>query len=258
MSQLSLPQPSTDWALFLDFDGSIVELAETPDAVHVDDALLALLERLEVCLGGAVAIVSGRPIAQLDDYLSPYRFAAAGLHGLERRRADGTLDAPAGTSDLLAGIAEALKIFAIDHPGVLVEDKGATIALHYRRAPQFGDACRRVMDDLVRGGEGLGILAGKMAYEVKPTDVDKGRAIDAFMLEAPFNDRMPVFCGDDVTDEPAFIAINRRDGVSIRVGENGDTAARWRVGGVDDLFAWLEAISKGLAGARDRKWRKLI
>ena len=248
MSQSLLPQPRSDWALFLDFDGSIVELAETPDTVHVDAALLILLERLEVSLGGALAIVSGRPIAQLDSYLAPHRFSAAGLHGLERRRADGTREQTSAPNDRLRDITTQLQAFAAEHPGVLVEDKGVTIALHYRRAPHFGDSCRKIVHDLVSDGDDdLGILAGKMVYEVKPARADKGGALTAFMGEAPFVGRTPVFIGDDITDEAAFSVANDMGGVSIRVGANGETAARWRVADVAALGAWLQAIPVRLA-----------
>ena len=247
MSQSSLPHPSADWALFLDFDGSLVELAATPDAVHVDDDLLRLLEDLEDCFGGALAIVSGRPIAQLDDYLAPHRFPAAGLHGLERRRGDGTPASISAPSDQLADIANALDAFAAAHPGVLVEDKGATIALHYRRAPQFADACGTIMRDLAaQYGDELGLLTGKMVFELKPAHIDKGQAIDGFMAETPFAKRTPVFCGDDVTDEPGFAAVNRHGGVSIRVGDNGSSAARFRIADVGALFAWLRTIPEFL------------
>ena len=250
MSQSLLPQPSADWALFLDFDGSIVELAETPGAVHVDAALLTLLERLEISLGGAVAIVSGRPIAQLDSYLAPHRFPTAGLHGLERRHANGTLNRSSGPNHRLRDIVSHLRDFAADHPGVLVEDKEATVALHYRGAPQFGDACREIMHDLVGGCvDDLGILAGKMVYEVKPANADKGHALDAFMGETPVAGRTPVFCGDDITDEPAFVAANELGGLSIRVGANGATAAQWRVADVGALYAWLETIAARLGDA---------
>ena len=177
MAEPLLPQPSNDWALFLDFDGSIVELAATPDAVHVDDGLLKLLVRLQAGLGGAVAIISGRPIDQLDAYLAPHRFPAAGFHGLERRHDDATVETSPAPNEHLRAIARELQNFSQRHPGVLVEDKGATIALHYRQAPQFGDACREIVHELVDGwADNLGILAGKMVYEVKPADVDKGRA----------------------------------------------------------------------------------
>ena len=250
MAEPLLPQPSDDWALFLDFDGSIVELAATPDAVHVDDGLLKLLVRLQAGLGGAVAIISGRPIDQLDAYLAPHRFPAAGLHGLERRHADATVETSPAPNDHLRAIARELQNFSQRHPGVLVEDKGATIALHYRQAPQFGDACREIVHELVDGwADNLGILAGKMVYEVKPVDVDKGRALHAFMGEAPFAGRLPVFCGDDVTDEPAFNVANGLRGVSIRVGANGETAARWRVADVAALCAWLETIAQQLSNS---------
>ena len=252
MPQPLLPHPRADWALFLDFDGSIVELADSPDAVQVNHALLLLLERLQICFGEAVAIVSGRPIAQLDNLLAPHRFSVAGLHGLERRRHDGSY-APAPKADHhLRDIAKLLQKFAAKHPGVLVEDKGATIALHFRQAPQFDQACREIMQDLVAGhDDGLAILAGKMVYEVKPASADKGSAVALFMAEPPFAERIPVFCGDDVTDEPAFVVANRLGGVSIRVGENGQTAARWRVADVAALFAWLDTIPRLLGDASD-------
>ena len=254
MVQLSLPEPRADWALFLDFDGSLVELAATPDAVHVADDLLRLLEELETHLDGALAIVSGRPIAQLDDYLAPHRFPTAGLHGLERRRSDGLLVPAPARSDQLANIAAGLEAFAAAHPAVLIEDKGVTIALHYRGAPQLEDACRAIMQDLAaQCGDDMVLLAGKMVFEIKPANVDKGQVIDAFVAEAPFAGRIPVFCGDDVTDEPGFAAANRHGGVSIRVGAPtaGSTIARFRVTDVGALFAWLRTIADFLRVAHE-------
>ena len=142
---MTLPKPSLEWALFLDFDGCIVDIAPTPEAVHVPACLPSLLVALREALGGAVAIVSGRPIAQIDGFLGTAVPAVAGLHGLERRTADGGIVRPPLPNDL-HGVRALLEAFAAAHPGVLVEDKTYTVALHYRRSPSLRDACRDVLN----------------------------------------------------------------------------------------------------------------
>ena len=141
-----LPEPCLDWALFLDFDGCIVDIAPTPEAVDVSDCLPALLVALREALGGAVAIVSGRPIEQIDGFLGAAVPIVAGLHGLERRRADGAIVRPPLPRNDLDAVRAVLEAFAAARPGVLVEDKKYTLALHYRLAPSLRDDCREVVN----------------------------------------------------------------------------------------------------------------
>ena len=244
MSSLTLPEPCLDWALFLDFDGSIVDIAPTPESVVVPDRLPPLLVALRGSLGGAVAIVSGRPIAQIDGFLGTAVPAAAGLHGLERRTADGGIVRPPVRRTELHGVRALLEAFASARPGVLVEDKTYTVALHYRRSPSLRDACRDVLNAALEDApQGWQVIEGKYVFEIRPREHNKGTAIDAFMTEAPFLGRTPVFCGDDITDEDGFAVVNARGGESIRVGKGAATRATAQVDTVGDLLDWLTRVA---------------
>ena len=151
---MNLPEPRSDWALFLDFDGTIADIAPTPESVEVPDGLPSLLAALRDRLGGAVAIVTGRPIGQIDGFLGAAVPAVAGLHGLERRGADGAIVRSPPPMDDLRDARELLRDFAAEHPGVLVEDKTYAIALHYRLAPSLKDACRDLADAAVERSRG--------------------------------------------------------------------------------------------------------
>lgn len=247
---MNLPEPQPDWALFLDFDGSVIELADRPEEVRVDLHLPNLLVALSDVLGGAMAVVSGRPLAQLDRLLSLCHLPAAGIHGLERRRADGTVQRTSVPEASLSRIRRELEVFARAHRGLVVEDKGVALALHYRRAPDAEQPCRRIVERLAHDlGPSFKVLEGKHVFEIKPAGADKGRAIAAFLREPPFVGRVPVFCGDDITDEDGFALVNRRGGLSIRVGDGAQTLARWRVASVGELVAWLETIPRALVKA---------
>lgn len=242
------PLARPDWALFLDVDGTLVEIAAAPDAVRVPPELVALLGRLERGLAGALALVSGRTIETLDTLFSPLRLAAAGNHGLERRPADGRLFRPA-MSPAIAPARAAMEAFALAHDGVVLEDKHLSVALHFRAAPGAGDGARALVEGLCADSEGgLFVQYGKMMVELRPPDGDKGGAITAFMAEAPFAGRLPVFVGDDVTDERGFVAVNAMGGHSIRVGANGRSSARHVLNDVSSLRSWLESA----AAAMDR------
>ena len=237
---MTLPEPCADWALFLDFDGTIVDIAPTPGSVAIPDRLPSLLAALRDTLGGAVAIVTGRPIAEIDGFLDAAVPAVAGLHGLERRRPDGAIVRPPVRPDDLRDARAALREFAAAHPGVLVEDKTYSLALHHRLAAVSTDACRRVVNAALRDGmEGWQVVEGKRVFEIRPRGSTKGTAIQAFMEEAPFLGRRPVFCGDDATDEDGFAAVNAQGGVSIRIGEPAATRAALQVGTVGEMLDWL-------------------
>ena len=241
---MTLPEPCLDWALFLDFDGCIVDIAPTPEAVDVPDGLPSLLVALREALGGAVAIVTGRPIEQIDGFLGTAVPAVAGLHGLERRTADGGIvRSPLPGNDLPA-VRALLEEFAAERPGVLVEDKTYTVALHYRLAPSLRDDCRDVLNAALKDApEGWQVVEGKFVFEIKPRESTKGTAIEAFMGEAPFLGRTPVFCGDDITDEDGFEVVNARGGVSIRVGTGSATRAATQVDTVGELLDWLQRVA---------------
>jgi trehalose 6-phosphate phosphatase len=241
---LPLPDPGARWALFLDFDGTLVDIAPAPDLVHVPGGLPALLERLRDRLDGALGIVSGRPIGQIDAYLRPFRAATAGLHGLERRRADGTLvETPPHPA--LERLRARLVPFVASRPGLLLEDKGLSIALHYRNAPERGDECRAEMEAALADAPGLDLLHGKMVFEARPHGMDKGSAIALFLTEPPFHGRTPVFAGDDRTDEDGFRIVAARGGLTVKVGA-GDTLAAIRAGGVAEIHEWLTRLADHL------------
>lgn len=241
-----LPQPSQDWALFLDFDGTLVEIAETPDSIVVDPSLGQLLSAVSQYLNGAVAVVSGRPIADIDRFLGNAVGAVAGLHGLERRTPDGHLHrCDNGTGDV-AVARERLQAFAATNVNVHLEDKGLSLALHYRRAPEQAATCERMIHDLAAASSGrLEVQAGKMVFELKPVGGDKGDAVLAFMSAPPFAGRTPVFIGDDITDEHGFAVVNERGGISVVVGDRTPSAARWRISGTAALYDWLKTFPDG-------------
>ncbi|HSV82396.1 MAG TPA: trehalose-phosphatase [Ramlibacter sp.] len=211
-------------ALFLDFDGTMVDIAPLPHAVEVPQPLIVVLRDIHQLLGGAVAVISGRPIAQIDAFLDPLKLAVAGVHGAERRRADGELSLL--NTHPMDHVEHEARALAAHHPNLLVETKRGSVALHYRLAPQLEEACLQVMQAAVATSPGLTLLRGKMVVEAKPGGASKGRAIEEFLHEAPFAGRTPVFIGDDITDEVGFSTVQRLGGLGIKVGE-GSTVA-WR------------------------------
>lgn len=239
-----LPAPARDWALFLDFDGTLVEIADRPEAVDVPAALHALLDGLVTALDGAVAVISGRPLAGLDALLGGRPHALAGLHGLERRTHDGRIHRAADQPDALDGLRAALQAFARANPGARVEDKGQALALHYRGAPGLAGPARALVEHHCNAlGEGFRLQAGKQVLEVRPAGHDKGSAIESFMREPPFRGRTPVCLGDDITDEDAFIAVNRLGGHSLRVGNDRPTAASHALASVTEAHQWLTRLT---------------
>ncbi|MFZ2627369.1 MAG: trehalose-phosphatase [Rugosibacter sp.] len=234
------PQPQTDWAYFLDVDGTLVAFADSPDAIHVDDVLLGLITRLYRACGGALALISGRALADLDARLSGMRIPIAGQHGLELRDAQGHIQAYQGTpSAALDGLKRRLSILSSSHRGLLLEDKGLTLAIHYRHAPHLASYIHRQMYLwLAESGLPLQLQKGRYVLELKPVIQDKGTAIAAFMQQMPFYGRLPVFIGDDITDEHGFKMVNRLGGHSIKVGK-GQTCARWRLPDVAAVRRWL-------------------
>lgn len=247
------PRLDRDAALFLDVDGTLLEIAPRPELVEVPAGLPALLDLLSRRRGGALALVSGRRLADIDRLFSPWRGAAAGLHGAEGRRADGS-PAPSGDSPedrAAAAELDRLRPRLIDLvsrlPGARLEDKGRTIALHYREAPEraaeIGDFAASLVQE---GGDWLRLIVGKMVVELQPRCHGKDRAIAAFMAEPQFDGRLPVFLGDDTTDEDGFAEINRRGGVSIRVGATSSaTAACYMLPSVAATLDWLAGNVRG-------------
>ncbi len=234
------PPPQKEWAYFLDVDGTLVDIAESPSAVHVDPVLLDLIDRLFNVTSGAVALVSGRSISDLQQLIRPLHVPMAGQHGLERRDACGRLWMHAAPPTAKCAIKEKLAPILNRHPGLLLEDKGLTLALHYRKAPQLATYAQRVMSRLSAASDGeLELQQGKCVIEIKPAGFDKGGAVAEYLSEEPFRTRRPVFIGDDLNDEHGFAEVNRLNGVSIKVGK-GPSCARFRVADVAAVRGWLE------------------
>lgn len=231
-----LPQLTTAHALFLDFDGTLTELAPSPDAVRVATGLVPTLKALHAQLGGALAIVTGRPAADIDHFLAPLCLPLASEHGAQYRL--GTVSVPAATPPLLTQVLQAAQDLAGAHPGLLVEHKSASVALHYRQALHLETLCRETLLQAMQGLTGIALLQGKCVFEVKSQGVHKGQAITDFMGQAPFAGRTPVFVGDDVTDEAGFEAVHALGGWCIKVGE-GATVARYRCMTPAALRGWL-------------------
>lgn len=233
MSEQEKPQPSDAatrhlvrrlvdapdrWALFLDIDGTLLDLAATPDAIQVPLSLPGHLGAVSTRLKGAMALVTGRSLLYADGLFSPFRFPIAGLHGAEFRGADGetslALETPAFT---------ALKQRLVEQTawmeGVLIEDKGAAVAAHYRLAPAYDTALEKIMRDFAEeAGPGWTLQPGKMVFEIRPSRADKGEAVAAYLEQPVFAGRLPITIGDDLTDETMFALANARGGWSVRVG----------------------------------------
>jgi trehalose 6-phosphate phosphatase len=236
-----MPPFSSHWAWFLDLDGTLLEIAETPEAVGLGSDEKLLLQDLQIKAGGAVAVISGRALARIDELLSPLKLPAAGQHGVERRDAQGVRHRHRFPANVLRPVAVGIRSFAARHQGLVFEDKGASVALHYRKAPQLALAARAAVREAAGPlGEAVEVQDGKMVVELKPAGCDKGKAITQFMQEAPFAGRTPVFLGDDVTDEYGFRVVNAMGGHTVKVGE-GPSAARWRLDNPAAARAWLRA-----------------
>ncbi|KRC10085.1 hypothetical protein ASE11_22325 [Hydrogenophaga sp. Root209] len=223
-------------ALFLDFDGTLADLAHRPDAVDVPGDLARLLDRLHGQLNGALAVVTGRAREDIEPMLSPWRWPAAFEHGALRISAHGDVSAhrPQGLDRAIA----AAQHLSGRHTGLLLEIKQTSMALHFRLAPSLETLCVQTLSRAIENENGLQLLRGKAVIEVKSVGVNKGLAIQAFMNEAPFAGRRPVFAGDDVTDEAGFAVVQRLGGAGIKVGA-GTSIALHRCDNPQALRAWL-------------------
>ncbi len=231
-------------ALFLDVDGTLLEIAPTPLSVRVDAGLDELLRALLLGTHGALALVSGRSIAEIDALFVPLALPAAGLHGFERRGASGSYDRRS-LPDLpaLENARRAMLELASRHPGLLIEDKRFALAIHYRRAPQLEGIVASAMTQIAASVRPeFELQMGKMVAELRPAGATKGVAVGEFMQEHPFRGRYPVYIGDDLTDESAFEWINRVGGLSIAVGVGGATAAKERLPDVSAVRGWLAQL----------------
>ena len=242
MTRAGPPAPRAEWAYFFDLDGTLLDFTDAPrgGAARLDDELRGQIGTLRDKTGGAVALISGRSLADIDRLLDGDHLPAAGQHGTERRDARGQITRHAFPLERLEWAHARLIDAAAGHAGLLVEHKGLSVALHYRRAPRLGGYAHRVVRSLApRLGAQFSVQPGKRIVELKPAGKDKGAAVVEFMAEVPFRGRTPVFVGDDLTDEFAFRAVNRLRGYSIKVGA-GRTAARWRLRDVRAVRQWLD------------------
>jgi trehalose 6-phosphate phosphatase len=216
------PPVDKNSALFLDIDGTLLDLARTPETVAVPEGLLAALKTLHIALGGALAFVSGRSLAAIDRLFAPLALPAIGCHGVEVRGASGevyTLAAP-----MSAPVREFMQNLAGSHPGTLLEDKVYTLALHYRLAPEALPALEAAFKDhhALFETEKVTLQQGKAVIEAKPLGIDKGVGVRALLREPPFRGRVPVFGGDDTTDMDAFQILPELGGKSFSVGRRFD------------------------------------
>jgi trehalose 6-phosphate phosphatase len=244
------PLPDRGSALFFDFDGTLTNLADHPDAVQVDAVATERLGALARALGGAVAVVSGRPVSEIDHWLQPLRLPVAGVHGAERRGPDGFLRRIA-TPDLAPARA-LIEGLARRHPGLLLEIKPGALALHYRRAEGLEDECLAIMTEAQKRVEGLALMCGKKVFELKPRRASKGHAVRAFLDERPFRSRRPWVFGDDVTDEAAFETVLGLGGVAVKVGP-GETLAPYRLSDPAMLHEWMQVALAGFVAVRPQK-----
>jgi trehalose 6-phosphate phosphatase len=235
-----------DYALFLDFDGTLVDIAERPDDVIVDPDLPDVLLRLQDKLNGALAIISGRSIQFLDARFQPHLFDIGGLHGLEHRIGSDMFMCDPGSHPLLRDMVERIRSTLGHKAGVLIEDKGCAVAVHWRTAPQEKDLVLATVHAAVEAlGSGYRVQYGKSVAEILPASAGKGKVIETFLETAPYRGRRPIFAGDDLTDENGFATINAHDGLSIRIGA-GETVARERLATPSDLRHTLSSWAAGL------------
>jgi trehalose 6-phosphate phosphatase len=231
------PLRLAETALFLDLDGTLAPIAPRPEDVRPEAGRTRLLSALSRALDGRLAVISGRTLADVDRIVDGAVAVAAGVHGLERRTADGRVWR-AKPSNAMAEARAAFTPIERAWPGVHVEDKGLSVAVHYRAAPDAYAEVRRVAESIA-GADGLVLQWGDMVAELKTAGADKGDALRAFMVEPDFKGARPVFVGDDLTDEHGFAAASEGGGFGVLVGQLRATAARARLPDVAAVYAWL-------------------
>ena len=241
-----LPAPNESWALFLDVDGSLIEFADRPELVSVSRTLLRLLHELHRQLDGALALVSGRSIVDLQRLFDQAPWAMAGVHGLQLRHADGS------RRDIELDHAEqqrlrhAARQWVERVPEILLEDKGSAIALHDRSGDPAMPALHAAVEALLKDLPDYEAQPGRRVIEIKPAGMDKGKAVAELLARAPFQGRVPVYVGDDFTDEHAFATANLENGMSIRVGSREPSLAQYTLAGPAAVQAWLARVSASL------------
>ncbi len=242
MMQIPPPSPSLDWCLFLDVDGTLIELTDSPLETFADQELKNLLGILMERLDGAIALVSGRSIEYLDALFDPLRLPAAGLHGVERRKASGGMQGACFVDTRLDRVRVAVRALASAHRGTFVEDKGRTIAVHFRMAPRHEASIRESLNAIAAPlGSSYHIQEGNMVLEIMPRGFNKGAAVKEFMNEPPFSGRRPVFVGDDLTDQGGFRVAEGQGGISIAVGDR--VQGQYRLDDSAAVRRWLRGIA---------------
>lgn len=239
----SLPRLLGEAAFFIDFDGTLVPIAERPSEVSVARSVLSLLQDLSARSAGAVAVITGRTLESADSFLAPLKLPIAAEHGFVRRDALGGMHLVSQGKEEVAVAVARLQPLVHANPGLLLERKTSSAALHYRQRPELAVLCKRAAEESLADLSNLALLPGKMVLEIRPKGTTKGTAVAAFLKEPPFAGRLPVCAGDDLTDEDAFAVVNARDGISIKIGE-GETVAKYRTGR-ESFIAWLEQIAAG-------------
>ena len=234
-------------ALYLDFDGTLVEFAPTPEQIVIDDSLPALLAALTAALGGALAILTGRQLAAIAALIAPVTLTGAGLHGAELRPRPG-ITISRGEPAAVAALVRRLRARFGDDPRLLIEDKEFSVALHFRRAPDRAAECREVMREYAPARL-FDVIGGSEVIEARPRGADKGMALRSLANLAPFAGRLPVYVGDDLTDEDGIVAAQDLGGFGVKIG-GGESAARHRLPDVPAAHRWLRASLASLAGER--------
>lgn len=234
------PAVADDWGLFLDVDGTLLDFAAHPEQVHVPAGLTDALAVLQQRLDDALALVSGRPLRQLDALFAPLHLAAAGLHGLEHRDEDAKHE----PSSLLRILRTKADILAMQFPGSVVEDKGPSLALHWRGNPAAAEPLQTLAESAMPWLPDYRLQPGDHVLELRPKGADKGLAIQAMMDTPRFRGRRPVFVGDDHTDEHGFAAVRARDGIAVLVGSRNPTVATFRLHDTHAVREWLQRGAK--------------
>ncbi|MDE2305531.1 MAG: trehalose-phosphatase [Gammaproteobacteria bacterium] len=255
MTRTTAPSPSAGWSLFLDVDGTLLEFTDSPEETRTDEALRRLLAEVRDALDGRLALISGRSISRLDELFAPLRLAAAGLHGAERRHADGRIELAPIDRAALDPARRSLASLVSTRPGLRFEDKGLGLALHFRDRPELATGARESIEEACARLSGdFAVQPGDWVFEIKPRACTKGTAVAAFLAEPPFSRGTPVFVGDDLTDLDGFRCVERHGGHSVAVGTR--VRAQWWLEGPAAVRAWLagivDAARSGSVGAPAR------
>lgn len=246
-------------ALLLDIDGTLIDLAPRPESVVVDARLRRLLDALQGRLAGALALVSGRPISEIDSLFAPLRSAAIGLHGVELRSAAQAAVVPQVSIAPPLALLDAVAGLVRDSPGAFVEDKIHCIALHHR----LGEAARKELHASLEQAVGAhapgwDMIDGHRVFEIKPASVNKGSACQVLLAEPAFRDRLPVYLGDDTTDLDAFNAVRAAGGVPVAVGPRVARHAGIRLATPSAALDWLVRLESALGSPEADVWRLLV